>query len=161
MLSHGQVRLDRDGNGCAPRGYGTRLRPKRRPLIDGELTQVTIWRDRVAAIDQGDVVAKWLSTYLETPCHLVRQADDPIRYVDAEFATRPTDQVSFADGYPLLLISEESLADLNTRLDVVLPMNRFRPNLVVRGTGRAFAEDLWQEISIREVHFRLVKACAR
>lgn len=131
------------------------------PCIDGSSTEVTIWRDRVAAVDQGRVVADWFSTYLETPCHLVRQAEEAVRQVDPEFARLPTDQVRFPDGYPLLLISEESLADLNTRLDVALPMNRFRPNVVVRGGDAPYAEDLWPEISIGEVRFSLVKACAR
>ncbi|MCA1647095.1 MAG: MOSC domain-containing protein [Chloroflexi bacterium] len=131
------------------------------PRVDGERTQVTIWRDRVAAIDQGPAVAAWLSSFLETPCRLVRQADDAVRLVDREFARQPADEVSFADGYPLLLISDESLADLNTRLDPQLPMNRFRPNIVVRGAGTPYTEDTWSQISIAGVCFSLVKACAR
>jgi uncharacterized protein len=131
------------------------------PRTNGPRRAVTVWRDCVVAIDQGQPAADWLSTYLEMPCRLVRQADDAIRPVDAEFATRPTDEVSFADGYPLLLISEESLADLNARLAVSLPMNRFRPNVVVRGAETAYAEDGWAQVSIGQVTFSLVKACAR
>jgi len=131
------------------------------PRLAGERRQLTVWRDQVGAIDQGPEVAQWLSTYLDKPCRLVRHADDAVRRVDAEFARQPTDQVSFADGFPLLLISEESLAELNTRLPEALPMNRFRPNVVVRGAGTAYAEDTWQEISVGRVCFSLVKACAR
>jgi uncharacterized protein len=131
------------------------------PRVDGAGIQVTVWRDRVAAIDQGRVVAEWLSTFLETPCRLVRQADESVRLVDPAFARTPTDEVSFADGYPVLLISEESLADLNTRLEIALPMNRFRPNVVVRGARTPYAEDRWAQVSIGEVSFSLVKACAR
>jgi uncharacterized protein YcbX len=131
------------------------------PRADGERMQVTIWRDSVAAVDQGPEVADWLSSFLGTPCRLVRHADDAVRLVDRAFATQPTDEVSFADGYPLLLVSEESLADLNARLDAPLPMNRFRPNVVVRGAGAPYAEDTWRRISIGGVAFSLVKACAR
>jgi len=72
------------------------------PCLDGERVHVTAWHDCVAAIDQGLALADWLSTFLQTPCRLVRQADDAVRAVDREFATQPTDEVSCADGYPLL-----------------------------------------------------------
>lgn len=131
------------------------------PYVDGDRRQVSVWHDQVGAIDQGPAVADWLSTYLTAPCRLVRQADDAFRPVSAEFATHSGDEVSFADGYPLLLISEESLADLNMRLDSPLPMDRFRPNVVVRGAGTPYAEDTWRQVSISGVSFSLVKACAR
>ena len=131
------------------------------PRLDRDRVHVTVWNDRVAAIDQGLAVADWLSTFLQTPCRLVRQADDAVRAVDREFATHPTDEVSFADGYPLLLVSEESLCDLNARLDTPLPINRFRPNVVVGGAGAPYIEDTWSRISIGDVTFSLVKACAR
>jgi uncharacterized protein YcbX len=69
-------------------------------------------------------------------------------------------RVSFADGFPFLMISEESLADLNRRLADPLPMNRFRPNLVVAG-GEPYAEDGWERIEIGGVRLRVVKPCAR
>ena len=69
-------------------------------------------------------------------------------------------QVSFADSYPLLLISEASLEDLNSRLDEPLPMNRFRPNLVVRGCA-PYAEDTWKEIEVNGVRIHVVKPCSR
>ena len=131
------------------------------PPPTGAQREVTVWRDQVAAIDQGAEVADWFSTHLGVACRLVRQADDAVRHVDPVFACQPADQVSFADGYPLLLISEESLADLNMRLDAALPMNRFRPNVVTRGAGAPYAEDTWREITIGEIRFSPVKACAR
>jgi uncharacterized protein YcbX len=70
------------------------------------------------------------------------------------------EQVSFADGFPFLLISDASLADLNQRLEQPVPMNRFRPNLVVSGC-EAFAEDGWQSIRIGSIGFRVVKPCDR
>jgi uncharacterized protein YcbX len=128
---------------------------------DGSRTRVRIWRDHVQVADQGAAAADWLSTFLEYPCRLVRLPEDVVRPVDPEFATRADDQVGLADGFPVLLISEESLADLNRRLAAPLPMNRFRPNVVVSGAGVPFAEDTWREIQIGEVRFSLVKACAR
>jgi uncharacterized protein YcbX len=131
------------------------------PLATGATRTVRVWRDNVQAVDQGQSVAEWLSEFLNVTCRLVRQADTAIRHVDPAYATDPHDQVGFADGYPLLLISEESLADLNLRLADPLPMNRFRPNVVVRGAGEPYAEDCWSEIRIGEVACSPVKACAR
>jgi uncharacterized protein YcbX len=92
---------------------------------------------------------------------LVRFAADYFRQVSQEYAPRETDQTGFADAYPFLILSEESLADLNSRLDVPLPMNRFRPNIVVRGAETSFAEDTWKAIRIGDVIFDVVKPCAR
>jgi uncharacterized protein YcbX len=131
------------------------------PVTDGPRYDVVVWRDTVAAVDQGDIVAEWFSEFLQTPVRLVRLACDVVRHVDPVFAKRATDQVGFADGYPLLLISEESLADLNARLATPLPMNSFRPNVVVRGWGTPYGEDTWAEVCIDTVRFDVVKACAR
>jgi uncharacterized protein len=123
--------------------------------------RVTVWRDQVDALDQGGPVAAWLTHFLETPCRLVRQPADAVRPVDPAFAPRPTDQVSFTDGFPFLLTSEESLADLNRRLPTPLLMDRFRPSIVVRGCAAPYAEDTWAEVRIGELGFSVVKACAR
>ncbi|MCB0061928.1 MAG: MOSC domain-containing protein [Caldilineaceae bacterium] len=128
--------------------------------MEGSKRPVVIWRDRCEAVDQGEGVAAWLSEFLGTEARLMRLADDVPRRVDPQFARSATDQTSFADGYPFLLISEESLADLNRRLATPLPMNRFRPNIVVRGEV-PFAEDSWRQIRIGKVTFDLVKPCAR
>jgi hypothetical protein len=184
---------------------------------------VTIWRDTVEAIDQGEAAARWLSEYLGEPVRLVKFADDVLRKVNADYARRPTDQTGFADGYPLLLITQESLNDLNSRLSAPrsgereapgaspaqatlapaprsgereapgaspaqatlapaprsgereapgaspaqatlapapLPMNRFRPNLVISGAG-PYAEDTWKQIRIGAMLLDIVKPCAR
>ncbi len=124
----------------------------------GEPLSVQIWDDSTQAIDQGEAAAAWFSEILEQPVRLVKIGAGYSRPV------KPTQiaasQVSFADGYPLLLISEASLADLNQRLPESLPMNRFRPNLVVSGCD-AYAEDRWQQIQINGVGFSLVSACER
>lgn len=126
---------------------------------------VTIWQDTVAAVDQGDGVAAWLTRFLDRPSRLVRMADDAVRAVDRRFAHQMQDQVGFADGYPALLISEESLGALNHRLAAQgsepLPMTRFRPNIVVRGSGAPHAEDTWREIRIGTLGFAVVKPCTR
>jgi len=125
----------------------------------GQEVNVTVWRDRCRAIDQGDEAAEWFSTFLGVACRLVRMAEGFIRPVDPNYAPQNA-QVNFADGFPLLIISEASLAELNTRLTEPLPMNRFRPNLVVSGCT-PHAEDSWQTVRIGEVTFDSVKACKR
>ena len=126
----------------------------------GERREVTVWRDRCDAVDQGDAAAEWASDFLGVSCRLVRIADDAVRAVDRDFAVSDGDQVAFADGYPFLLTTEESLADLNGRMSEALPMNRFRPNVVLSGV-EPFAEDGWRRIRIGEIIFAVVKPCAR
>ena len=125
----------------------------------GKRSAVTVWSDRVEAVDEGDEAATWLSTFLETPCRLVRIPDDTVRRADPEFAS-PGDEVGFADGYSLLLTSMASLDDLNNRLPSPLPMNRFRPNIVIDGVD-AFEEDGWKRIRIDGIELSVVKPCAR
>lgn len=122
--------------------------------------RVTVWSKACKADDQGDPAAQWLSKFLDTDCRLVRMADEHKRQVDQRYAKRKSDQVGFADDFPILLISEESLVDLNTRLDEKLPMNRFRPNIVVEGCN-AFDEDKWNTVKIGDLLFDVVKPCAR
>jgi len=128
----------------------------------GEERAIAIWRDPVRAVDQGDAIATWLGAFLERPSRLLRMADDAIRPVNpANPASRDGDRFALADGYPLLLISEESLAGLNARLAEPVPMDRFRPNLVVAGAGAPHAEDGWRRVRIGEVSFRLAGPCVR
>lgn len=129
-------------------------------IANGLKLEVTVWDDTCTAIDQGDEVAHWLSEFLKSPCRLVRMHPDFTRKVDARYAQRLNDEVGFADGYPLLLISEASLEDLNTRLSQPVPMSRFRPNIVVTGC-QPYAEDDWKTIAIGEIDFDFVKPCAR
>ncbi len=95
---------------------------------------VDVWKSKgVQAIDQGEEAAQWFSDWLGTEVRLVHIADGYQRQVSAEYAVNADDHTGFADGYPILLTSEEGLQDLNSRLDTPVPMNRFRPNLVVKG----------------------------
>lgn len=126
----------------------------------GERQSVVVWRSTCDAIDQGDVAAEWFSTHLGRAVRLVRAADDFHRTLDATYAPRPGDTTAFADGYPILVISEASLTDLNARLATALPMNRFRPNIVVQG-AEPYAEDVWRCFTIGGLRFEGVKTCAR
>ena len=122
---------------------------------------VDIWRSKhVQAIDQGEQAASWFSDWLGTPVRLVHIADGYFRKVNRDYAVNSDDHTGFADGYPILIASEESLAGLNARLEAPVPMNRFRPNVVVRGC-ESFAEDTWKRIRIGEVEMAIVKPCAR
>lgn len=130
-----------------------------KPAVRADRVDVSIWSDRCAAIDEGPSAAEWLSAFLGVRCRLVRFPEDATRGVDPEYAG-PDDQVGFADGFPFLLASCASLDDLNRRLARALPMNRFRPNIVVSG-GDAFQEDRWKRIRIDGITFGVVKPCAR
>ena len=123
------------------------------------LIPARIWNDVVMAAPAGEDADRWFSEFLGVRCALVRLPDSSVRAVDQEYG-RPEDRVHLADGFPFLLISEASLADLNARLARPLPMNRFRPNLVVRGC-EPFAEDGWKTVRIGALTLRVVKPCAR
>ena len=127
----------------------------------GTTQPVNIWDDKgVPAIDQGDESAQWFSDWLGTSVRLVRIADGIQRRIEKEYAVHADNHTGFADGYPILLISEESLQELNTQLETPVPMNRFRPNLVVKGCEPS-AEDSWNKIKIGDVELAIVKPCAR
>ncbi|MBD0417777.1 MOSC domain-containing protein [Streptomyces sp. TRM S81-3] len=155
-------------------GGGVRLSaPGRQPLAvpvprPVDTVPVEIFRDKVEAVPAQDEAAHaWCSALLGTRVRLVHM-DDPAtrRPVDPEYAL-PGETVSFADGYPLLLTTAASLDALNSLIargehahEGPLPMNRFRPNVVVAGT-EAWAEDDWSRIAIGEVSFRVAKPCGR
>ena len=130
------------------------------PTSDEKL-KVTVWSSKCQAVSYDENINNWFSDVLRTSCRLVIMPEETRRVVSPNYAVRKfQDVVSFADGYPVLLIGEGSLNDLNTRLFDSVPMNRFRPNLVVKDSD-AFAEDDWKKIRVGEVVFHLVKPCAR
>jgi uncharacterized protein len=126
---------------------------------DGKPLLTSIWEDLVEILPVGDEADRWFSGFLGTRCRLVHLPDESVRPVDPVYG-RAGDRVGLADGFPFLLISEGSLADLNARLEHALPMNRFRPNLVVGGC-EPFAEDGWKQVRIGPINLRVVKPCAR
>ncbi|PWG78144.1 MOSC domain-containing protein [Pararcticibacter amylolyticus] len=125
----------------------------------GESTTVSVWDDTVEALHLNEDIDEWFSNFLQFPCKLVYLPENGIRPVDTRYAEQG-EQVSFADAFPYLLIGQASLDDLNSRLDIPVPMNRFRPSIVVTGSS-AFEEDTWKEIRIGEVRFKVAKPCAR
>ena len=127
--------------------------------VDGQIINSTIWDDQCDARSVSAEADQWLSDFLKLDCRLVYQPDEVIRPVDPVYA-KPTDKVAFSDGFPFLIISENSLTALNHEMQMNLPMTRFRPNLVISGCP-AYAEDSWREISIDSIDFRLPKPCAR
>jgi uncharacterized protein len=120
---------------------------------------VRVWADDVAAVDAGDEAAAFIGAHLGFACRLMHMPDDTLRQVDRDYA-RTGDRVGFADGFPLLLITQESLDALNHRVGEALPMLRFRPNVVVQGAA-PHEEDTWRRIRIGEVDCDVVKPCAR
>ena len=120
---------------------------------------VTVWKNEVEAVPANPAADAWISDYLGQPARLVFMDEDARRPVDPDHSC-PGDEVSFADGYPLLLISQAALDALNARLTKPVSMQRFRPNLVVAGT-RPHAEDEWRRVRIGAVEFDVVKPCVR
>jgi uncharacterized protein len=123
-----------------------------------ELT-VTIWDDQVVGKVVHPDLDKWFSQMLGFEVHLVIMPEQSHRKVDPRYAVNG-ESVSFADGMPYLLIGQESLDDLNSRLEIPVPMDRFRPNVVFSGGG-PFLEDSLRKIKIGEVEFQIIKPCAR
>ncbi len=128
-----------------------------------EMLWVTVWRSRVRAAAAGSRADEWLSGFLGRAVRLVHLDDPTRRGVDPEFGA-PEDRVSFADGYPLLLTTTGSLDALGRWLmqegHPAVPMNRFRPNVVVAGAP-AWAEDGWRRVQIGTATFRVAKPCGR
>jgi len=163
-LMSGGLRVTRDGSEPLDIPYAP---------DDGVHERVTIWNSVCDAVIYNNEVNDWFSDVIGTECQLVHMPDKTRRAVNPRF-DRGDEIVSFADGYPLMMIGEASLADLNHRIaanmtrndatgtlaDRPLPMNRFRPSIVVSGS-EPYAEDNWQRIKIGNVIFRSTKPCAR
>ena len=130
------------------------------PGAAAERLPVEVWGDTVEAALAPAAAHAWCAAHLDADVRLVYMPPESRRTVDADYAVHADDILSFADGYPLLLTTMASLADLNTRLDTPLPMDRFRPNVVVSG-AEAWAEDTWRRLRIGEVTLRAVKPCGR
>src|SRR5882757_6521665 len=126
----------------------------------GKRSNVTVWRDTLQAIDQGDDAAAALSAWIGRPVRLVRFDPAVRRLCNPDFAGTGGAHHSFADGYPVLVISEASLADLNGRLATPLPINRFRPNLLLSGI-EPYDEDHIDELTVGGVTLKVVKPCTR
>lgn len=127
--------------------------------VSGDIIEVGIWHDQCLARTVSSEADSWLSQFLQLDCRMVYHPDDQQRQVDQRYAN-PADQTAFSDGFPFLIVSENSLNALNQALAVEVSMTRFRPNLVVSDCV-SYAEDRWRLISINDIQFRLPKPCSR
>jgi uncharacterized protein len=127
------------------------------PLVhepaDGRAVDVTVHGKPCQGMDQGDDAAGWFSAYLDTECRLVRFAG--VRHTKLGGG-----RFAFADQYPLLVVSQESLDDLDQRLSEPLPLNRFRPSIVLAGLG-PYGEDTVSTLRIGEVEIEMIAPCGR
>jgi len=120
---------------------------------------VEVWGSRVDALIADAMANAWIGAFLGIPARFTHMDDACRRAVDPDHS-QPGDIVSFADGYPLLLISQVALDLLNSKLALPVPMLRFRPSIVVAGVA-AHAEDDWKQVRIGKVEFDVVKPCIR
>jgi len=139
--------------------------PGAKPLVvarevRGESRDVTVWKFDGRGIDCGAAAGDWVSAFLETELRLVRFDASAPRVCSPEWTPGAHAVTEFSDGFPMLVISRASLADLNARLPKALPMERFRPNLVIDGVG-AYDEDRIHELRTDGIVIRIVKPCMR
>src|SRR5207237_6670476 len=121
---------------------------------------VRVWDEACVGIDQGAAGNAWASRLLGEAVRLVRASPGMVRPANVKFAHPTQAPLAFSDGYPLLVCNQASLEDLNRRLSSPVPMERFRPNLVLTGLP-AWAEDRIDRIEVGAVAPRLVKPSTR
>lgn len=151
------TRLERDSLALELPGAAPLAVP---PLADGDAREVVVWGDRCPGLDCGDEVAGALSEFLGRDVRLVQFDPRGERLADPAYTGDVVARVRFPDGFPLLLVGEESLADLNSRLPSPVPMDRFRPNVVVKGLV-PYGEDSVREFADGALRLRPVKGCTR
>jgi uncharacterized protein YcbX len=130
-----------------------------RTPLGGRPARVKVWSDEITAVLPDHRADEWFSRVSGRECVLAYIPDSVVRPLDPTYAP-DGGRTGFADGFPLLLVGEASLRDLNRRLATPLPMNRFRPNLVVAGS-EPFAEDDWRRFRVGDIPMAGVKPCAR
>ena len=157
MMALVDVRIEGDALAIAAADVGG----VRVPLVPsgGEARRVVIWKDTCDALSLGDDASAFFGELLGMTATLVFMPETTRRQIDLAYA-RPGDLASFADGYPLLVLSTGSLDALNARTDVPFPMDRFRPSVVVDDV-EPFAEDTWSHVHLGALPARVVKPCER
>ena len=151
------TQLDGEGLTLTAEGVGPLILPL---APRGAGRPVRIWKDACEGLDQGDEAAAWVSKVLGEPLRVVRTPATPDRRASPEFAGPHPAPIAFPDGYPVLVCNRASLGDLNGRLPEALPMERFRPSLVLQGLP-PFAEDRIASLEFGPIVLTLVKPCTR
>lgn len=128
--------------------------------VSAEIVSTQVWKDSVDSLVFSDKTNAWFSSILGKSVRLVMQAKDARRLIDPEY-DGANQTVGFADGFPFLLANMASAQFINEHLDAPIDMQRFRPNIVVAGVEKAFAEDDWHTLSINGIEFDVVKPCTR
>jgi len=128
-------------------------------ITNSKKIKVRVWNDDCDVLEADTSINNWFTHQLEQECKLVYMPDESLRVVDTKYASGE-EITSFTDGYPILLLGQSSLDDLNGRLEEKLPINRFRPNIVFTG-GKPYEEDEMEHFIINGIHFFGVKLCAR
>ncbi len=123
-------------------------------------TRVDVWGNQCAGVDEGDDAANWLGSYLGTTCRLVRVAEDNDRQCAVPLPDGSPVRLTFVDGVSFLVISQESLDDLNDRLPEPVTIKRFRPNIVISGF-EPYSEDNFTSLKIGELTFHKLQPCER
>jgi uncharacterized protein len=137
------------------------LQPLALPLTrEGSPIEVQVWKDYCSGIDQGPAASEWISTLLGESARLVRAPEAPRRLADSTYAGPDPPPLTYADGFQILVCNAASLDDLNARMPQPIPMERFRPNIVLQGLA-PFAEDHIEQIQAGQIVLRLVKPCTR
>jgi uncharacterized protein len=136
------------------------MAPGRDAATSGERITVRIWKDACTAVDEGREANDWLTRAIGQPVRLVRVAPDMGRLANPAFAGPTAAPINFPDGYPVLVCNVASLDELNRRLPKPIPMERFRPGIVLEGLP-AWAEDRIDTLTVGRVTLRLVKPCTR
>lgn len=121
---------------------------------------VTVWDDTMPAKEVSKAASEWFSTALEMRLRLMYMHDSSIRQADQRYAINEDDHVSFADGYPILIISEASMDQLNEKTGLKQTVNRFRANIIISGVA-PHEEDALRHIKIGDQELYGVKPCAR
>jgi uncharacterized protein len=127
---------------------------------EGPTQPARVWKDSISGLDQGDAAATWLTEALGFPARLLRVSPVLDRHASAAFAGSTPAPVSFSDGFPILVCNVASLDHLNSRMPEPVPMERFRPNIVLEGL-EPFEEDRISALHFGHVTLRLVKPCTR
>ena len=154
-----RIRAETTGAGLRMEMHGRDSITVPYPESDARIARTWIWGQTCNALDAGDTAARWISDAIGKPVRLVAMDHRVKRRPDPD-CTLPEDEVSFADCFPVLVIAQSSLDDLNARTPAPASMRRFRPNLVVSGAA-PFAEDGWRRIRIGAVEFEGVENCER